>query len=113
MLIHPKARSVISQLSLPTPIQKYFSDLTWDIDLSNNTNPYTGGFSQYPDVKQDTLKNLYLKRILSLNPPPTFSKMENVDLTSDNILLTVGSMEGLDLITKRCHLRNLSHFFCI
>lgn len=100
MLIHHKARSLISKLSLPTPIQKYFSNLDWEIDLSNNTNPYMGEFSEYPDVKQDQLKNLYLNRILSINPPPSLPRQEELPITSENVLLTAGSMEGLDLLLR-------------
>ena len=64
--------------------------------MSNNTNPYAGDFSEYPDVKQDNLKNLYLNTILSLN---SLSYIKE-NLTSDNVLFTVGSMEGLDLILR-------------
>lgn len=100
MLIHPKARPIISKLSLPTPIKKYFSNLDWEIDLSNNTNPYIEGFSEYPDVKQHDLKKLYLNQILSLNPLSSFTKEEREVFTSDNVLFTAGSMEGLDLILR-------------
>jgi histidinol-phosphate aminotransferase len=96
MMIHPKARPLISTLSLPTPIQKYFSNLTWETDLSNNTNPYVGDFTEYPDVKQDNLKKLYLNTILSLNLPSRTKE----DLTADKVLFTAGSMEGLDLILR-------------
>lgn len=96
MIIHPKARTVISQLSLPTPLQKYFSNVEWEIDLSNNTNPYGGNFCEYPDVKQHALKDLYLKTILTLNPPPSPAS----SLGPDNLLFTAGSMEGIDLILR-------------
>ena len=66
MKLHPKARPVISKLALPTPIQKYFSNCEWDVDLSNNTNPYLGDLSDYPDIKQHQLKKLYLKTLFSL-----------------------------------------------
>ncbi|OJW51060.1 MAG: hypothetical protein BGO67_12065 [Alphaproteobacteria bacterium 41-28] len=100
MMIHPKARPLISKLSLPTPIQKYFSNLNWEIDLSNNTNPHVGGFSEYPDVKQNDLKTLYLNRIFSINPPSFFSNKGQEALFAENILFTAGSMEGLDLILR-------------
>jgi len=100
MMIHPKARPLISKLSLPTPIQKYFSNLDWEIDLSNNTNPYVGGFSEYPDVKQNDLKMLYLNRILGINPSPYTSNGTREVLTFENVLFTAGSMEGLDLILR-------------
>ena len=100
MIIHPKARPIISKLSLPTPIQKYFSNLDWEIDLSNNTNPHAEGFSEYPDIKQSDLKTLYLNRILAINPSPLFSNGAEETPTSENVLFTVGSMEGLDLILR-------------
>ena len=100
MMIHPKARPIIAQLSLPSPIQKYFSNLSWEIDLSNNTNPYVGDFSDYPDVKHNDLKTLYLNRILGINPSHSFSGCVREDLTSENVLFTAGSMEGLDLILR-------------
>ncbi len=100
MMIHPNARPLISKLSLPTPIQKYFSNLDWDIDLSNNTNPYMGHLSDYPDVKQNDLKTLYLNRILDINSSPFISNADKKALTSENILFTAGSMEGLDLILR-------------
>src|ERR1700722_4976 len=98
MMIHPKARPVISTLSLPSPIKKYFLNLEWDIGLSNNTNPYMKEFSEYPDVKQDHLKEIYLKTILSLNTPAFFRK--EYTPTPENILFTAGSMEGLDLLLR-------------
>ena len=100
MMIHQKARPLISKLSLPTPIQKYFSNLNWEIDLSNNTNPHVGGFSEYPDVKQNDLKTLYLNKILAINPPLSTSNGTREALTFENVLFTAGSMEGLDLILR-------------
>lgn len=96
MIIHSNTRPLISKLSLPTPIQKYFSHLDWTIDLSNNTNPYGGNFSDYPDVKQDALKELYLKALLSINSPSS----HNTSLNNKNVLFTAGSMEGIDLILR-------------
>ncbi len=100
MQIHPKARSILSTLAIPSPIQKYFTDLKWDIDLSNNTNPYLGYFAEYPDVKQDQLKQLYLTIVLSLNRPSYFNKGDSKDFSSENVLFTAGSMEGLDLVLR-------------
>lgn len=99
-LIHKKSRPVLSNLSLPSPITKYFSSDVWDIDLSANTNPYLGHFAQYPDVQQTKLKEIYLNRILSLNPPSSFQKEGHGDVSSDNLLFTVGSMEGIDLLLR-------------
>jgi len=100
MHIHSKARPVITTLSVPSPIKKYFTDLEWDIDLSNNTNPYLGFFAQYPDVKQNHLKQQYLNMILSLNRPSFFNKSHFKEFSSENVLFTAGSMEGLDLILR-------------
>lgn len=100
MMIHPKARPLLSKLSIPTPIKKYFSNLNWEIDLSNNTNPYTGEFSEYPDVQQSNLKELYLKKILSINPLLSTTKTLKQVLTCENVLFTAGSMEGLDLLLR-------------
>jgi histidinol-phosphate aminotransferase len=98
MSIHPKARAIISKLSIPSPIKKYFSDRDWDIDLSNNTNPYVEGFSEYPDINQEDLKNLYLSRVLHLNSSHDMTSKQK--LTPENILFTVGSMEGIDILLR-------------
>lgn len=95
MFIHPNARTVVSKLTIPSPIRKYFLNETWEIDLSNNTNPYVTEFSDYPDAKQEDLKNLYLSRILSLNALSGTQK-----LTCANVLFTVGSMEGIDILLR-------------
>lgn len=97
MIIHQKARSVVAQLSIPTPIQKYFSLQEWDVDLGNNTNPFSGEFSDYPDVRQERLKKLYLATLLSLNTP---KKQTDFDLTPHHVLFTAGSMEGLDVLIR-------------
>lgn len=96
MKMHQKVRKSLKTLSLPTPIRKYFSDSEWDMDLSNNTNPFGGGFSDYPDVLQISLKSLYLKTIFAINPP-TFA---TPNLAPDNVLLTAGSLEGIDLVLR-------------
>ena len=96
MMIHSNARPVISTLSIPSPIKKYFSHRDWDIDLSNNTNPYGGDLAEYPDVCQNHLKEIYLSTVLSLKPSP----QTKPKLTPENVLFTVGSMEGLDLLMR-------------
>jgi histidinol-phosphate aminotransferase len=96
MKMHKNVRISLKKLSLPTPIKKYFSSQNWDMDLGSNTNPFGGDFSNYPDVMQLDLKKLYLKRILSLNPPPTFE----VVVDENNVLFTAGSMEGIDLLLR-------------
>jgi len=100
MILHSKARPIISTLTIPSPIKKYFSQASWKIDLSNNTNPYLGDLAQYPDVKQDELKDIYLDKILSLNSYISLGLENRNHLESKNVLFTVGSMEGLDLILR-------------
>ena len=100
MHIHPNARKIVSKLTIPSPIKKYWSRDQWEIDLSNNTNPYVGGFSEYPDVKQEDIKNLYLSRIQQLNFFADIKKEQNSKITSENILFTVGSMEGIDILLR-------------
>ncbi|MBX9622151.1 MAG: aminotransferase class I/II-fold pyridoxal phosphate-dependent enzyme [Alphaproteobacteria bacterium] len=96
MKMHKNVRNSLKKLSLPIPIQKYFLSQNWDMDLGSNTNPFGGDFSNYPDVMQLDLKKLYLKRILSINPPPSFKAA----LDEDNVLFTAGSMEGIDLLLR-------------
>ncbi len=100
MRIHEKTRPILSSLSLPAPIKKYFSPDEWDVDLSSNTNPHLGHFAEYPDVQHARLKEIYLDRILALNPPPFSKAGDFADLSEDHILFTVGSMEGLDLLLR-------------
>jgi len=95
MIIHKKARFIITKLSLPGPIKKFFSAQKMDIDLSHNTNPYTGEFAPYPDVIQEELKEIYLSRIGSLAHPKT-----SLALSAENVLFTVGSLEGIDLLIR-------------
>ncbi len=98
MLIHQKAREIVSNLSIPTPIKKHFCPEVWDIDLSTNTNPYLGFFSEYPDVKHTRLKEVYLEKILSLNQPSATD--DKSALCPENLLFTVGSLEGIDLLLR-------------
>jgi histidinol-phosphate aminotransferase len=93
--IHPLARPIISKLTMPGPVAKHLFEPRWAIDLSNNTNPYVEGFALYPDVNQDDLKNLYLDRLMSLDP-----SQEKLSLTPENLLFTVGSMEGIDILLR-------------
>jgi len=94
MLIHPHARSVITQLQLPAPIKESYGEVEWDMDLSKNTNAYLERLSCYPDVKQENLKKLYLSHILDPN------NTDNPALKSENLLFTVGSMEGIDILLR-------------
>lgn len=91
MPIHPNARSVVSKLTIPSPVNASVAQHDWKIDLSTNTNPYFAEFSTYPDVHQHNLKTLYLSHI---------SAPELSSLTPENILFTVGSMEGIDILLR-------------
>lgn len=102
MIIHSKARAIIFNLCLPSPIQKYFSNLSWDIDLSHNINPYfEDAYGAYPDIQHEDLKKTYLKTILSV-PPSSKSTSKNLSphLSSKNLLFTVGSTEAIDLLIR-------------
>jgi len=100
MSIHPNARAVVSKLTIPSPIKKYFSNEEWEIDLSNNTNPYLNEFGDYPDVKQEDLKKLYLTMVLFLTSSAYIKNEHLSKLTSENILFTVGSLEGIDILLR-------------
>lgn len=100
MSIHPEARTVLTKLGMPATIKEHLSSEFWDIELSNNTNPYLEGFAEYPDVKQDVLKNIYLNRITSLNFSHDLENSQSAQLTSENLLFTVGSLEGIDILLR-------------
>lgn len=89
-----KPRALISCLSIPTPIAKYFTEDSWSLDLSTNTNPYLGPYTAYPDVVHTSLKELYLRTLYGLDPhvPPS--------LSPDHLLLTAGSLEGIDILIR-------------
>lgn len=95
--LHPQVRSIFRKLSLPGPVQKYFSAPAAKIDLSNNTNPHLGTEAAYPDLGQEVLKKRYLENILPLNAPSGGVKP---DLDPENVLFTVGSIEGIDLLIR-------------
>lgn len=99
MMIHKNARPVVHTLSLPSPIKKYFSGETWEIDLSNTTNPYLDQSAEYPDIFQREIKELYVHTLLSIRPPSCVSAPP-LALSHHNVLLTVGSMEGIDLLLR-------------
>ena len=100
MDIHPKARPLISELRIPSPLTKYFPKDLWEIDLSENRNPYMDDFASYPDVLHEDLKALYLKTLLSHNCPASYNKNSPSHLTGKNILFTAGLMEGFDLVIR-------------
>jgi histidinol-phosphate aminotransferase len=96
----PQARKILQELKLPGPIQKHFSKLHYDTDMSNSTNPYGGEFAQYPELNQDELKKLYLKTICEIeNSKEVGNKVGNF-LGPKNVLFTVGSIEGIDLCLR-------------
>jgi len=96
MSVHPNARAVVSKLTIPSPIKKYFSNDVWEIDLSTNTNPYGENFADYPDIMQEDLKNLYVNRAIKVK-----TKSEDIPhLTPNNLLFTVGLMEGIDILLR-------------
>lgn len=96
MLIHPKARSIFSDLRLPGPLQKHFSHITPKIDLSNSTNPFLDTLANYPDLGQEILKKHYLDIIETIHRPDGYSS----SLTYENVLFTVGSLEAIDLLLR-------------
>jgi histidinol-phosphate aminotransferase len=95
MSLHPRARPILSRLSIPSPIQKYFSGASWEIDLSNNTNPYVEKFADYPNINQHDIKRLYLEKVIG----PNFFESSPA-LTPDHLLLTAGSLEGIDILLR-------------
>lgn len=100
MSIHPKAREIILKLEIPAPIKKYFSNDEWEIDLSNNTNPYGENFSEYPDIRQDEIKKIYINLIQNLNISENLKDEHDLQLTPENLLFTVGLMEGIDILLR-------------
>lgn len=100
MMVHPKSREVFSKLPLIGPLKKYLSGIEIDTDLSNNTNPFLGQLANYPDLIQKSLKEQYWHFIASINRPIFFSSKDNDKITSNNILFTVGSSEGIDLLLR-------------
>ena len=98
-MVHAKARSVLKELQLPMPLKKRAPLDNSIIDLSNNTNPYGGSWSAYSDVNQLDIKKPYLETLFKLNQRLDPTLPSNF-LTSDHIQLTVGSIEGLDLVQR-------------
>ncbi|MBM3633274.1 MAG: aminotransferase class I/II-fold pyridoxal phosphate-dependent enzyme [Alphaproteobacteria bacterium] len=88
LTIHPQARDSIKKLGLQGPLKKHFSQIPFQIDLSNNTNPLSPYLPNYPMIDPLELKQLYLDFI------------GNESLTPENLLFTVGSADGIDLILR-------------
>lgn len=98
MELHPKARDIFSELSYIGPVKKALSGMEIDVDLSNNTNPFLGKLGEYPDLLQLELKAKYGDIINQLNRPEGYS--DGGGITPANILFTVGSCEGIDLLLR-------------
>lgn len=100
MKVHSKSREIFFKLPLIGPLKKYLSGMEIDTDLSNNTNPFLGSLANYPDLIQNSLKEQYWRLITSINPPTHNYLENNGKITPDNILFTVGSSEGIDLLLR-------------
>lgn len=100
MQVHPKSRQIFSEIPLIGVLKKHFSNIDIDVDLSNNTNPFLGTLGNYPDLVQKSLKEQYWQVISSINQPTDYSP-EKIDKTiAKQILFTVGSSEGIDLLLR-------------
>ena len=80
------------------PIRKALAEQVIDVDLSNNTNPFLGNMAEYPDVLQTNLKKNYCEIIGQMNLPMGLYGTDT--LSPENILFTVGSCEGIDLLLR-------------
>lgn len=86
--IHPHARQSLKKLGLKGPLKKHFSQIPFNIDLSNNTNPHSPYLPDYPLIDPVEIKQLYLDYV------------GNQHLKPDNVLFTVGASDGIDLILR-------------
>jgi len=86
--IHPQARDSLKKLRLQGPLKKHFSQVAFEIDLSDNTNPLSPYLPNYPVIDPVELKKLYLDYI------------GNPNLTPEHMLFTVGAADGIDLILR-------------
>ena len=86
--IHPHARQSLKKLGLQGPLKKYFSQVPFDIDMSENTNPFSQYLPNYPHINPIEIKQLYLDYV------------GNSLLKPENLLFTVGAADGLDLILR-------------
>lgn len=100
MKVHPKSRAIFSKIPLLGVLKKHFSTIEIDVDLSNNTNPFMGDLGNYPDLLQNSLKEQYWQIITSINPPSSYSPSSKTNSISSQILFTVGSSEGIDLLLR-------------
>lgn len=100
MGIHPKARSIFTNLKIPGPVRRYFDCPEIHIDLGSSTNPYLGHQADYPDLNSFRLKELYRDLIYTINPPLNFGLHSQKFIKPDHMLFTVGSSEGIDLLLR-------------
>lgn len=96
MELHPLSRHIFSKMSLIGPIRKALLQQDIQVDLSNNTNAYLGELAEYPDVLQSQLKENVAAIFSKLNPWDS----DFTPLSGDQILFTVGSCEGIDLLLR-------------
>lgn len=99
MRVHPKSRPIFSEIPILGVLKKYFSTCQIDVDLSNNTNPFMGNLGNYPDLLQNDLKEYYWRLIASFNPPASYGRLDSKPM-APQILFTVGSSEGIDLLLR-------------
>jgi histidinol-phosphate aminotransferase len=92
--LHPLARTALQQLK----ILKTDHAIS-QIDFTNSTNPFGGDFTEYPSNTHLELKALYLKTMANLENK-RFPTINWDHVTRNNILFTVGSVDGLDLVLK-------------
>lgn len=88
LVIHPHARQSLKKLQLPGPVMKHLAQINCAIDLSESTNPHAPYLANYPKIDPTEIKQLYL------------NTLENPHLKPENVLFTVGSVDGMDLILR-------------
>jgi len=97
--LHPMARKVLSTLRLPGPVHKHFTQVSYPIDLSENTNPYGGDLSDYPPLEPIDLKESYIDLCLKFDQQK--GAQENYPRPGpENALFTVGAIDGMDLMLR-------------
>lgn len=94
MKLHPLSRPIMKELG----VLKKESPKT-SIDFTNSTNPFGGPYTGYPTNSHQELKEIYLQAMSDLEKQ-RFPSVNWPPLTPDNLLFTVGSMDGLDIVFK-------------
>jgi histidinol-phosphate aminotransferase len=90
--IHSLARRNLLNFCLPPPLRKPHYGANVRTHLEGNENPFAGELAHYPPINPLSVRNAYLKYLWERN--------EGAGLTEDNLLLTCGSAEGIDLIIR-------------